>query len=148
MRIVSIFASAMLAIFTLAGQTEAQQAHAPISLKDRPGAQVHNIDLAKGGDVQVNLEVVTACVDGAATFKITNLGEAWPRLGTLNVMKVTDGGVEPLVQREMRFIAGQGASFRFKRAAGDRIALFVNPSWYERPFKFDAEVKCDEVRSN
>lgn len=148
MRTVFSLMIAATAVFGIACQAHAQQGFKPVPLIERPGAKVHDIDLAQGTDVQVNLQVVTACVDGNATFKITNVGDAWPRLGTLKVMKITDAGVEPLVQRQMRFVAGQGASFRFRQAVGDRIALFVDPSWYERPFKFDAMVACDGQRSN
>lgn len=146
----AVLSLAIIAFTAFSGATDAaaQSGMKPVPLSERPGAQIRQIDLAQGTDVQVNLNVVSACVDGAATFKITNVGEAWPRLGTLKVLKVTDGGVEPITQRQMRFIAGQGASFRFRQAGGERIGLFVDPSWYDRPFKFDAVVACDGARSN
>lgn len=138
-----VIALAVLAVFSgWLGEAAAQQGKVPVPLASRPGAQIHTVDLAQAGVQAVNLEVVTACVEGAATFKITNKGEAWPKLGTLNVVRVTSTGLEPMAQRKMRFAAGQGASFRFRRAEGDRIALYVQPSWYDRPFEFDAEVQC------
>lgn len=140
-----VFVLAALAIAVgSSGHVAAQQGHAPVPLKSRPGAQIHSVDLAQAGGQPVNVEVVTACVQGAATFKITNKGEAWPRMGTLNIVRVTDGGMEPMAQRKMRFAAGQGASFRFRHVEGDRIGLFVQPSWYDRPFAFDAEVNCSQ----
>ena len=42
----------------------------------------------------------------------------------------------------MRFAEGQKASFRMKNPGQASIGLFVEPSWYERPFQFDAEVAC------
>jgi hypothetical protein len=51
--------------------------------------------------------------------------------------------MKPLSKRSMRFAAGQQASFRLKDIGSDSVAVFVEPSWYDRPFKFDAEVKCD-----
>jgi hypothetical protein len=145
MRAVVFVLAALAVAFGSAGPLAAQQGHAPVPLKSRPGAEIHSVDLmAQAGTQPVNVEVVTACVQGAATFKIINKGEAWPRMGTLNIVRVTEGGMEPMAQRKMRFAAGQGASFRFKHAEGDRIGLFVQPSWYERPFAFDAEVRCEK----
>ncbi len=143
MRAVVIVLAALAVGFGSAGPAAAQ-GHAPVPLKNRPGAEIHSVDLAQAGTQPVNLEVVTACIQGAATFKITNKGDAWPRMGTLNIVRVTADGMEPVTQRKMRFAAGQGASFRFRDVKGDRIGLFVQPSWYERPFSFDAEVKCEQ----
>ena len=122
--------------------SDAQQARVPVPLRAQPGAVVKGIDLAQAGRSAINLEVVTACVDGVATFKIQNRGESWPALGTLNVVQVKPDGMHTLVKREMRFAEGQKGSFRLKKPGADKLALFVDPSWYERPFEIDAEVLC------
>lgn len=131
-----------------AGVADAQQTRLPAPIRVAPGTdvqnvQVHSVDLAQAGRSIVDLEIVTACVDGVATFKIANKGEAWPRLGTLNVFKVADDGLRTIAKRDMRFASGQQASFRLKKAKGETIGLFVQPTWYERPFEFDAQVSCN-----
>lgn len=145
MRYLSVFGSVLsvFSVLVLVSTMAAAQQRAPVALIERPGAKLHNIELVQAGKVPVDVEIVSACVDGAATFKITNRGQAWPQLGTLKVLRVTDGTPEPMAQRKMRFVEGQAASFRFRKAAGERIVLFVEPSWYERPFAYDAEVRCE-----
>lgn len=120
----------------------AQQARPPVPLYAQPGAEMHTVLLAQAGTSPVDLDVVSACVNDVATFKIVNKGSSWPEMGTLNVYRVTDGGTKPISTRKMRFTTGQKASFRMKKVGNATIALFVQPSWYERPFKFDAQVIC------
>ena len=119
------------------------QGRSPIPLKSVAGSHVMTVDLASTTGAEVNLEVVTACADDVATFKIVNRGSAWPRTGTLRIFRVADGGLKPLSSRKMRFAKGQKASFRMKKPGSDTVAIFIEPSWYERPFKFDAQVACN-----
>lgn len=98
--------------------------------------------LAQAGAGAVNLEIKSLCVNGVATFKIFNRGERWPRMGTLKVYRVEAGDLKPVSERKMRFARGQTASFRMKKAGENKMALYVEPSWYERPFQQDAEVQC------
>lgn len=121
---------------------EAQQKVLPVPLKDQQGATVRSLDLAQADGQAVNLEIVSACAGGVATFKIVNVGERWPEMGTLKIFAVSNGQVKPVSEREMRFAQGQKASFRLKSEGSSGIALFVDPSWYKRPFAFDAEVTC------
>ncbi len=103
---------------------------------------VHRSSLAQAGGAQIQLEVETACRDGVAQFKIINAGDAWPRAGTLNVLRITASGAETLTRRQMRFAAGQKASFRLKNPGNDTLGIFVQPSWYERAPQLDAQVSC------
>lgn len=137
---IAVIAAALIAG---AGIADAQQARAPVPLRAQPGAVVKGVDLAQAGRSPINLEIVTACVNGVATFKILNRGDSWPALGTLNIVQVTPEGMRTIVKREMRFAEGQKGSFRLKKPGQDKLALFVEPSWYERPFEFDAEVSCE-----
>lgn len=136
--------AAVIAATLVAGTVIADaQGRTPVPLKSLPGANVHQVELASTSDAPVNIEVVSACVDNVAMFKIVNVGDAWPRLGKLNIYRGTANNMKPLSKRSMRFAAGQQASFRLKDIGSDSVAVFVEPSWYDRPFKFDAEVKCD-----
>jgi len=104
--------------------------------------QAQTSTLAQAGAGAVNLEIKSLCVNGVATFKILNRGERWPRMGTLKVYRVEAGDLKPVSERKMRFARGQTASFRMKKAGENKMALYVEPSWYERPFQQDAEVQC------
>ncbi|MEX0694104.1 MAG: hypothetical protein WD075_06655 [Rhodospirillales bacterium] len=134
--------SAVVLLSAVAVTADAQQKGLPIPLEERQGAQVRILDLAQADGVPVNLEIVSACVGDVATFKIVNVGERWPEMGTLKIFHVSNGQTKSISEREMRFAQGQKASFRLKSEGNGDIALFVDPSWYKRPFAFDAEVKC------
>lgn len=134
-------AAIAITLVTSAGVADAQ-GRTPVPLKSIPGASVQTIQLASTEGAPVNIEVISACVGNVATFKIVNLGEAWPRLGKLGVYRGTPDNMKALSKRSMRFAAGQKASFRLKNIGTDTVAVFVEPSWYDRPFKFDAEVSC------
>ena len=137
---------AIISIFTLVttivGVAGAQQRSVPVPLQQRPGVHVDVLDLAQAGGASVNVEILSACMEGTAMFKIVNLGDKWPRLGKLKVYEIKEGQAKEISEREMRFAKGQKASFRLKNIGPARVGLFVEPSWYERPFKYDAEVDC------
>ncbi len=135
--------AAALAATLIAGTTDADaQGRTPIPLETIPGANVQTVQLASTTGAPVNVDVVSGCVDNVAMFKIVNVGEAWPRQGKLHVLRISGDNMKTLSKRSMRFAAGQQASFRLKDTGTDTVAVFVEPSWYERPFKFDAEVTC------
>lgn len=139
------FSLGAIAIATtlIAGAMGAEaQGRTPIPLETLPGAAVQKIQLASTEGEPVNVDVVSGCVDNVAMFKIVNVGEAWPRLGKLHVVRISGDSMKTLSKRSMRFAAGQKASFRLKDIGSDTVAVFVEPTWYERPFKFDAEVTC------
>lgn len=138
---------AIITIFTLVtavvGVAGAQQRKIPVPLKQRQGAIISAVDLAQATNKDVNLEIVSACVNGTAIFKIVNLGDKWPKMGKLKVFHVFDGQATEVSARQMRFAHGQKASFRMKNTGATRIGIFVEPSWYERPFHYDAELVCE-----
>lgn len=137
---------AIISIFTLVttivGVAGAQQRSIPVPLQQRPGVHVDVLTLAQAGRANVNVEILSACMEGTAMFKIVNLGDKWPKLGKLKVYEIKNGQTKEISEREMRFAKGQKASFRLKNIGTARVGLFVEPSWYERPFKYDAEVDC------
>jgi len=138
----SLGAAALVATF-IAGTIDADaQGRTPIPLETLPGANVQTVQLASTTGAPVNVDVVSGCVNNVAMFKIVNVGEAWPRLGKLHVVRISGDNMKTLSKRSMRFASGQQASFRLKDIGTDTVAVFVEPTWYERPFKFDATVTC------
>lgn len=90
----------------------------------------------------IRLRVNAECADGAAVFKVVNIGGRWPRSGTFTIL--TLDGQKRLSKRRLRLASGQSASFRFKtRKNGEMtLGLWVDPSWYSRDFRYDAMVVC------
>jgi len=92
----------------------------------------------------VKLAVETACENGNSVFKVTNRGANWPRSGTLSIYRLGEGRRDVINSRRLRLKAGQLATFRVKAKSNPtgRLGLFVKPSWYERPFEYDATMRC------
>lgn len=93
---------------------------------------------------RVQVSVKAQCKAGDTLLKIANRGSAWPSKATLKIHRIDRASVPVTISRPMRMKANQVATFRVpKGKAGARgIGLFVEPGWYVRPFKFDAEVFC------
>ena len=87
------------------------------------------------------VRVVAACEEGDTAFQVFNEGDAWPQLGKISIYR-TDG--RALVsQRSMRMTSGQRASFKVKSAGANvEFGLSVEPTWYARPFAYDAKISC------
>lgn len=94
------------------------------------------------GDLK--MKVHSECRGGIATFKVTNEGDAWPKSGTIGIYRTGTDNPERVSTRRIRFTNGQTSTFRVKAARGavDNLALWVSPSWSERPFTADATVSC------
>lgn len=90
----------------------------------------------------VDMTVSVVCKDGDATFTVTNNGVAWPGVGNLSVYS-TDAR-KLIHQRRLRLAAGQRTTFRVTGVAADHLefGLWVDPSWFERAFDYDARIKC------
>ncbi len=94
--------------------------------------------------VDLKLDVASRCTDGDSIFTITNRGKAWPNLGSIGIYRINDGQSQKINARRMRFDAGQSASLKIKAAQNTtgRLGVFVDPSWGERKFSFDATLAC------
>lgn len=138
----SLGATAIATMLTIGAIDADAQGRTPIPLENLPGTTLLTLELASVGGAPLNVDVVSGCVGNIAMFKIVNVGEAWTRLGRLHVVRISGGSMKTLSKRSMRFAAGQQASFRLKDIGTDTVAVFVDPLWYDRPFKFDAEVTC------
>jgi|SaaInl4_150m_RNA_FD_contig_41_712321_length_1055_multi_11_in_0_out_0_1 hypothetical protein len=90
----------------------------------------------------LKLKVDASCNKGAAIFKVQNKGDRWPKSGRFEVYSVEDKSL--ILQRKFRLAAGQKASFRVKDVAASygEVGLWVQPSWYQRGFKYDATIVC------
>lgn len=94
------------------------------------------------GPVHVDLDVNAKCVGRDAEFSVVNKGGRWPSTATVRIERVSDHST--ITSRRMRMVGGQRLSFKIssKFNPGDSVGLFIDPQWYERPFKYDAEIIC------
>jgi hypothetical protein len=102
-----------------------------------PASKVETIEGA-----ELNVEVAAICDAGAVNFQITNLGDRWPRLAEISIFR-TDTNAK-LIQRRVRMTNSQQMIFKVpadQNAAGE-LGIFVDPSWYERKFAYDAKLNC------
>ena len=92
---------------------------------------------------ELSLEVAAMCHDGAPAFQVTNLGDRWPRLGEISIYRTDTKSM--LTQRRVRMINSQQLLFKVPneqaKDAGE-VGIFIEPSWYDRPFAYDAKLKC------
>lgn len=92
---------------------------------------------------QLDIKIEAECSGGQASFKLTNVGERWPRLGEINIHRLDTKGL--LVKRRLLMRGSQQMTFRIPRNGQQGIAgvgIFVSPSWFPRTFKYDAVVNC------
>ena len=92
---------------------------------------------------KMKIDVQARCVDGAATFRLTNLGDRWPRLGEIAIRRVDTEAL--LVQRRLRMSNSQQITYKIpasRQRGALGVGFFVKPSWYKRPFRFDATIVC------
>ena len=116
----------------------------------KAGDAVASFETASGGPatevIRINeMEIIVEaqCVEGEARFNLTNLGARWPRLGEITIYRLDTEAL--LVKRRLRMKNSQQISYRIppKRQRGaSGVGFFVKPSWYNRPFKFDATIAC------
>ena len=90
---------------------------------------------------EIKLQVSAKCEGGDAQFEIVNMGETWPRMATISILRTDNRTV--VSQRKIRMAAGQRMVFRAREAPGaGGLGLWVEPEWYSRAFNFDAVVNC------
>lgn len=90
----------------------------------------------------LNIDVFAECRNGAAVFRIVNVGDTWPKASTFAVHRLSDGVI--VTRRSMRLGNGQSASFRLtdKMGATSGVGIMVLPTWYDRRAAYDAKVVC------
>jgi hypothetical protein len=92
--------------------------------------------------VYLQLEFTTSCTDQGTVINIVNHGEKWPQMGFLRLYMADDKSM--LGERKLRLASGQKVSFVVKDeiSNGHPIAVWIEPQWYQRDFKYDATVMC------
>ncbi len=102
------------------------------------------IDASSPGASQMKLEISTSCSNGVSRFKIQNQGPDWPKAGSFSIFRIEGTKKYPVSARRMRLKQGQIASFTVKKSRNlsGHLGLFVEPTWYTRPFEYDATLSC------
>jgi len=98
---------------------------------------------AQAAPAPVALNISTSCRNGETVFTTENRGGDWPASGQFQIYRIgTDAQV--VSSRRMRLKKGQKASFKVaaSKSPTGQLGLFVKPSWYERPFAYDATATC------
>jgi len=105
-------------------------------------ADPSSVQIAALPPIFLQLEFTTSCTEKGTVIKIVNHGEKWPQTGVLRLYTADNKSV--LGQRKLRLAAGQKVSFIVKDTVsnGHPIAVWIEPHWYQRDFKYDATIKC------
>ena len=96
----------------------------------------------------LKMNIMVNCQDGNATFRVKNVGDAWPKTSTFAIYTMRKKGKKRLrrliSKRRMRLKDGQRASFKIKTESlpTNRLGLWIKPGWYKRDFDYDAVVSC------
>jgi len=91
----------------------------------------------------LDLEVSAVCQGGIPAFQVTNLGDRWPKLGEVSIYRTDTKAM--LVQRRVRMTNSQQMIFKVPdniAKDADEVGIFIEPSWYQRNFQYDATIKC------
>ena len=92
---------------------------------------------------ELSLEINAICEGKTPTFQITNLGERWPRLAEISIYRTDTNGM--MTQRRLRMTNSQQMIFKLPDSmvqTGSEFGIYIQPTWYERAFQYDATVKC------
>ncbi len=98
-------------------------------------------DDAEGG--KIDIEIKAYCESGLSVFRVWNKGKRWPKTAMVGAYKILDNTA--LSTRRIRLAIGQKMTFKVKNDANNSkgVALWVDPSWTDRPFGYDAELNCN-----
>lgn len=91
----------------------------------------------------LDLEVSAVCDKGIPAFQVTNLGDRWPKLAEVSIYRTDTKAM--LVQRRVRMTNSQQMIFKVPDNVAkdaDEVGIFIEPSWYQRTFGYDAKIKC------
>ncbi len=92
----------------------------------------------------INVKITATCENGVSVFRVINTGAAWPDNGTFAVFRMDGPNRQQISARKMRLEAGDAKTFRVSKKQNHtgQVGFSVMPSWYEREFKVDSDVKC------
>ena len=115
--------------------------------KDKPKAKkVTRLGKKKVVEVSgksLDLEVTAECENNVVTFQITNLGDRWPQLGSINIYGADNKAL--VSKRRMKLRNSQQVTFKISRNKAKKakvLGLWIEPSWFKRPFKYDIKQSC------
>jgi hypothetical protein len=89
------------------------------------------------------IQVRTMCYEGAAIFKITNVGDSLPFAYSFKIVRLNSNSV--VSARRLKLIEGQNATFKVKNAdkIPSDIGLRIDAKDYGRDGDIHALVRCD-----
>jgi len=101
-----------------------------------------NTQVAATSVQKIDVTIKTLCTLKGTQINILNNGPKWPDRAKLKIMFADDKSV--ISARKMKLGQGHSASFRIKTkiADGRPLGVYVEPTWYDREFKFDGTQKC------
>ncbi len=109
---------------------------------NEPSDRIFEVAAVSGAPMKAR--VTAKCQGDSPVFRITNLGEKWPKVGSVSIYR-TDGK-ELISKRSIRLLEGQKLTFRIRKKGGvqnGNVGIYLNPGWIDRPFVFDAAISCD-----
>jgi len=92
---------------------------------------------------RLNVEIVARCVRRTPVFQVTNLGDKWPRTGTIGIYR-KDGSAK-LSERRVRLANSQQMTFKARqggKSAAGEVGLWLDPAWAKRGFAYDSRINC------
>lgn len=92
----------------------------------------------------INVKITASCENGVSVFRVINTGAAWPDNGTFAMFRMDGPNRQQISARKMRLEAGDAKTFRVSKKQNHtgQVGFSVMPSWYEREFKVDSDLKC------
>jgi len=92
----------------------------------------------------INVKITSLCESGVTVFRVINTGGAWPDNGVFSMFRLAGEKRELISARRMRLEAGDAKTFRVskKQNLTGQVGFSIDPSWYQRAFKIDANAQC------
>lgn len=92
----------------------------------------------------LQVRVSTQCSNGDTVFVVANTGNKWPRAATFSLFRIAGPNRQMISARKMSIEAGSAKTLRVKKNHNPtgHIGLSLDPGWYKRDFKMDAEAQC------
>ncbi len=137
--------SSIAGVFRAATQQALQFASLPRSQIARSTKASFWADETSNGIIHdvLDLKVSATCHGRMPVFTVTNLGDRWPRLGVINIYQ-TDGRTM-VTKRRLKLDTAQQATFNVLkrgRALAGEVGVWIQPSWTDRQFQYDAKITC------
>ena len=92
---------------------------------------------------RLNVEIIARCDRRTPVFQVTNLGDRWPRTGTIGIF--AEDGNAKLTQRRVRLANSQQMIFKARqggKSAAGEVGLWLDPAWAKRGFAYDSRITC------